>query len=53
MLERIYKSLVTWFANSDYQSGLESFIASRNPQNTAEIEYLERLYSTRRAGGML
>lgn len=53
MLKRIYKSLVAWFANSDYQSGLESFIASKNPQNTADIEQLERVYAARRAGGMV
>jgi hypothetical protein len=53
MLTRIYKTLAAWFTNSDYQSGLESFIASKNPQSTVEIEYLERVYSTRRAGGML
>lgn len=53
MLERIYRALAAVFVNSDYQSGLESFIASRNPQTTADVEYLERLYSLKRAGGML
>lgn len=53
MLKRIYKSLVTWFSNSDYQSGLESFIANQNPKNIADVEHLERVYSARRAGGMI
>lgn len=52
MLERIYKSLVAWFTDSDYQSGLESFIASRNPQNAADIDRLERIYAARQPGGM-
>lgn len=53
MLERIYKWLETRFLNPTYQSGLESFIAAQSPKNSGDIERLERLYSSRRAGGML
>ena len=36
--------LAEMFPGSDYQSRLEQYIASRQPQNAADVENLERQY---------
>lgn len=53
MLHRIYKLFTAWCSNSEYQSELESFVVSKSPKTIADVEHFERLYSSRRAGGMI
>ena len=44
MLEQLLERLAEMFPTSDYQSRLEQYIASRNPQNAADVEHWERQY---------
>jgi hypothetical protein len=44
MLANLLKRLAEMFPGSDYQSRLEHYIATRHPQNTADVEMLERQY---------
>jgi hypothetical protein len=44
MLEKLLHSLKEMFPGSDYQSRLEQYIATRHPQNAADVEMLERQY---------
>ena len=44
MLANLLKRLGELFPGSDYQSKLEQYIAARHPQNTADVEMLERQY---------
>ena len=44
MLANLLQRLTQLFPGSDYQSRLEQYIASRHPQNTADVEMLERQY---------
>ena len=44
MLETLLERLAEIFPDSDYQSRLERYIASRNPQNAADVEHWERQY---------
>jgi hypothetical protein len=44
MLENLLKHLAGLFPGSDYQSKLEQYIATRHPQNTADVEMMERQY---------
>jgi hypothetical protein len=44
MLENLLQRLAEMFPGSDYQSKLEQYIASRHPQNTADVEIMERQY---------
>jgi hypothetical protein len=44
MLEKLLKRLAQVFPGSDYQSRLEQYIATRHPQNTADVEMMERQY---------
>ena len=44
MLANLLKRLGELFPGSDYQSRLEHYIATRQPQNTADVEMLERQY---------
>lgn len=44
MLEKLLERLAEMFPDSDYQSRLERYIASRNPQNAADVEHWERQY---------
>ena len=42
MLTHIIEFINSWFSQQNYSSALESYIVSKNPQNTAHIEALER-----------
>ena len=44
MLENLLKRLAGLFPGNNYQSRLEQYIATRHPQNTADVEMLERQY---------
>jgi hypothetical protein len=44
MLANLLQRLSEMFPGSDYQSKLEQYIASRHPQNTADVEIMERQY---------
>ena len=44
MLEKLLERLFQMFPSSDYQSRLDRYIASRNPQSTADVEHWERRY---------
>jgi hypothetical protein len=44
MLENLLKRLAAMFPGNDYQSKLEQYIATRHPQNAADVEMLERQY---------
>lgn len=47
IMTQIIELIKSWFTPTTYQSELEQFIVSHNPQNTAHIEALEREYSYR------
>jgi hypothetical protein len=53
MLENLLKHLAELFPGSDYQSKLEQYIATRHPQNTADVEMLERQYYQDRQRGIV
>ena len=40
----LMERLAEMFPGSDYQSRLERYIATRHPQNAADVEHLERQY---------
>ena len=40
---KMLKKIFTWF-NLDYQNTLDAYIASRNPQNQADVERFERQF---------
>ena len=42
MLETLLERLAEMFPDSDYQSRLDRYIASKNPQNAADVEHWER-----------
>jgi len=44
MLENLLQRLAQMFPGNDYQSRLEQYIATRQPQNTADVEIMERQY---------
>lgn len=44
MLAPLLERLAEMFPKSDYQTRLEQYIAERHPQNTADVEILERQY---------
>jgi hypothetical protein len=44
MLEKLLERLAQMFPGSDYQSRLERYIASHHPQNTGDVEQLQRQY---------
>lgn len=44
MLEKLLKRLTEIFPGSDYQSRMENYIASHYPQNTGDVEQLQRQY---------
>jgi hypothetical protein len=44
MLANLLKRLAEMFPSNNYQSRLEQYIATRYPQNTADVEMLERQY---------
>jgi hypothetical protein len=53
MLETLLERLAELFPNSNYQSKLEQYIATRHPQNTADVEMLERQYYQDRQRGIV
>jgi hypothetical protein len=53
MLANLLKRLAGLFPGSDYQSKLEQYIATRHPQNTADVEMLERQYYQDRQRGIV
>lgn len=44
MLAKLLERLAEMFPDSDYQSRLERYIASHHPQNTGDVEQLQRQY---------
>ena len=44
MLANLLERLAGLFPGSNYQSKLEQYIATRHPQNTADVEMMERQY---------
>lgn len=42
MLTHIIEFINGWFSQQNYSSALERYIVSKNPQNNAEVETLER-----------
>jgi len=53
MLANLLERLARMFPGSDYQSRLEQYIATRQPQNTADVEMLERQYYQDRQRGIV
>jgi hypothetical protein len=53
MLANLLERLARMFSGSDYQSRLEQYIATRQPQNTADVEMLERQYYQDRQRGLV
>jgi hypothetical protein len=53
MLENILKRLAQMFPGSKYQSSLEQYIDTRQPQNAADVEMLERQYFQDRQRGIV
>ncbi len=53
---KMFTTLIAWLtrlSESNYQSQLERYIASRAPSSVAEVEHLERQYSKINRGGLL
>jgi hypothetical protein len=46
LLERVLERLAEMFPKQGYQSRLEQYINSKNPTNTAEVDYWQRHYDT-------
>jgi hypothetical protein len=44
MLANLLQRLAEMFPSNNYQSKLEQYIAARHPQNTADVEMMERQY---------
>jgi hypothetical protein len=53
MLENLLKHLAQMFPGSKYQSSLEQYIDTRQPQNAADVEMLERQYFQDRQRGIV
>lgn len=53
MFAALLERLAEMFPTSDYQSRLEQYIAQRHPQNTADVEMLERQYYQDRQRGLV
>jgi hypothetical protein len=53
MLANLLERLAELFPGSKYQSSLEQYIATRQPQNTADVEMLERQYYQDRQRGIV
>ena len=53
MLANLLERLAEMFPGSDYQSRLERYIASRHPQNAADVEILERQYFQEQQKGLI
>ena len=44
LMTKLLERLAEMFPQADYQSRLEHFIASRNPQTPADVEHWERQF---------
>ena len=44
MLRDLLERLAEMFPDSDYQSRMERYIASKNPQSAGDVEHLQRQY---------
>jgi hypothetical protein len=44
MLEKLLERLAKMLQSGDYQSRLDRYISSHNPQNTGDVENLQRQY---------
>lgn len=53
MLANLLERLADMFPGNNYQSRLEQYIATRQPQNTADVEMLERQYYQDRQRGIV
>lgn len=52
-IEQVLERLSEMFPDQSYQSKLERYIASRNPQNVTDVEHYEREYSSQQHRGLL
>lgn len=52
MLEKIKHLLKDIFVNDSYGQDLESYIVSKNPQSTADVEYYTKEYDKRMLSGI-
>ena len=50
---RMIERLAEMFPKQDYPSRLEQYIASRRPQSAGDVEFFEREFNQRQAGGFL
>jgi len=53
MLANLLKRLAEMFPGNNYQSSLEQYIDTRQPQNAADVEMLERQYFQDRQRGIV
>ena len=53
MLITLIKNLANFFAETGYQRRLESYISSRYPQSSADVEMCVREFEHRQYGGWL
>ena len=53
MLANLLQRLAQMFPGSNYQSSLEQYIDTRQPQNAADVEMLERQYFQDRQRGIV
>ena len=49
----MFKKLIDKIFGTDYQSNLERFVNSKQPQSTAEVEFWCRQYDQQKYGGAL
>ena len=47
MLTQLKKFINSWFSQRNYSSDMERYIVSKNPQNNAHVEELEREFNQR------
>ena len=50
LMTKLLERLAEMFPKQNYQSRLEQYIASRHPQNAADVEMFTREYSQRQGG---
>jgi hypothetical protein len=50
MLANLLERLAEMFPTSNYQSKLEAYIASKHPQNAADVDRLQQEYTYRQQG---
>ena len=49
---KLWERLAEMFPKQDYQSRLERFIVSHNPQSASEVEYWQKQFETREFNGL-